>query len=126
MLTMLQIQVPPPKDPILRISAFVNFLPSTLLNEHATLGGLDGPTSISTMDNKRHAEMRRAESPAYATKMFVDFEQNVDSCCTDLGVYLDRCMDAGMETVDLGQILQMFAIDVVGELAVSSNDFYYE
>ncbi|KAJ7888474.1 cytochrome P450 oxidoreductase [Mycena leptocephala] len=88
---------------------------------YESLRGLDGPTSISTMDNKRHAEMRRAESPAYATKMFVDFEQNVDSCCTDLGVYLDRCIDAEMGTVDLGQILQMFAIDVVGELALGRS-----
>lgn len=80
--------------------------------------GLDGPTSISTVDNKRHAEMRRAESPAYATKLFADFEEKIDASCADLTEHLDRCIDAGKGTMDVGHVLQMFAIDAVGELAV--------
>lgn len=80
---------------------------------------MDGPTSISTVDNKTHAEMRRAESPAYATKFFAEFEQNVDACGNALMEHLDRCIDAGEGTMDLAEIVQLFAIDVVGELAVS-------
>ncbi|KAJ7220791.1 cytochrome P450 oxidoreductase [Mycena pura] len=86
-------------------------------------GGVDGPTSISTVDNKRHAEMRRAESPAYATKLFAAFEERVDASCRELMGLLDRCIDAGKgsATVDMGEILQLFAIDVVGELSLSKS-----
>ncbi|KAJ6564604.1 cytochrome P450 [Mycena capillaripes] len=88
---------------------------------YESLRGLDGPTSISTVDNKKHAEMRRAESPAYTTKLFANLEQNVDACCNDLLIHLDQCIDAGKETVDLAQILQLFAIDVVGKLALGKS-----
>ncbi|KAJ7131447.1 cytochrome P450 oxidoreductase [Mycena epipterygia] len=85
------------------------------------LRGLDGPTSISTVNNKKHAEIRRTESPAYAAKNIVAFEQHVDSCCNDLVAQLDRSINAGKGTVDLSQIIQLFAIDVVGELALGKS-----
>ncbi|KAF7369278.1 Cytochrome P450 oxidoreductase [Mycena venus] len=90
---------------------------------YESLRGTDGPTSISTVDNKRHAEMRRAEGPAYATKLFPTFEQNIDVSCNELIQYLDGCIveGKGTGTVDLGQILQMFAIDAVGELALGKS-----
>ncbi|KAJ7776726.1 cytochrome P450 oxidoreductase [Mycena olivaceomarginata] len=88
---------------------------------YESLQGLDGPTSISTVDNKRHAEMRRVESPAYATKLFADFEEKIDASCADLTEHLDRCIDAGKGTMDVGHVLQMFAIDAVGELALGKS-----
>ncbi|KAJ7176869.1 cytochrome P450 oxidoreductase [Mycena filopes] len=88
---------------------------------YESLRGQDGPTSISTMDNKHHAEMRRAESPAYNTKLFAAFEQRIEGCCDELFGYLDRAIDAGKGTMDLGLILQLSAIDAVGELALGKT-----
>ncbi|KAJ7489067.1 cytochrome P450 oxidoreductase [Mycena latifolia] len=88
---------------------------------YESMRGMDGSTLLSTVDNQKHAETRRAESSAYATKLLAAFEQNVDSCCDDLVGYLDRCIDAGKGTVDLSQILQLFAIDVIGELALGKS-----
>ncbi|KAJ7182897.1 cytochrome P450 oxidoreductase [Mycena crocata] len=88
---------------------------------YESLGGVDGPTSISTVDNKQHAEIRRAESPAYATKILADLERNVDTCSTDLIRYLNRCIDSGKSTMDLANVIQLFAIDVVGELALGKS-----
>ncbi|KAJ7677800.1 cytochrome P450 oxidoreductase [Mycena polygramma] len=96
-------------------------LPFQKTHFYESLRGMDGPTSISTVDNKTHAEMRRAESPAYATKLFADFEQNVDACGAALVEHLDRCIDAGKSTVDLAEIVQLFAIDVIGELALERS-----
>ncbi|KAJ7097518.1 hypothetical protein C8R44DRAFT_748264 [Mycena epipterygia] len=80
--------------------------------------GRDGPNSISTVDNKKHAEIRRAESRAYSGNRLTALEQRVDSCCNDLLAHLDRCIDAGNGTVDISQIIHMFATDVIGDLAV--------
>ncbi|KAJ7234768.1 cytochrome P450 oxidoreductase [Mycena haematopus] len=88
---------------------------------YESLRGMYAPTLISTVDNKRHAEMRRAESHTYATKLFADFERKIDASCNDLVEHLDKCIDAGKGTVDLGQVLQMFAIDAVGELALGQS-----
>ncbi|KAF8176399.1 cytochrome P450 oxidoreductase [Mycena galopus ATCC 62051] len=88
---------------------------------YESLRGVDGPTTIATVDNKRHAEMRRAESTAYTAKLFADFEQKIDASCNDLVKHLDQCINTGKGTVDLGQILQMFAIDAVGELALGKS-----
>ncbi|KAJ7687723.1 cytochrome P450 oxidoreductase [Mycena rosella] len=88
---------------------------------YESLRGVDGHNLLTTIDNQKHGEIRRAESPAYATKLLADFEQNVDSCCNDLIGYLDRCIDAGKGTVDLSEILQLFAIDVIGELALGKS-----
>ncbi|KAJ7779136.1 cytochrome P450 oxidoreductase [Mycena metata] len=104
---------------ISQIYSFKSPLQKTRFYE--SLSGLDGPTSISTVDNKHHGEMRRAESPAYSAKLFPNFEQNIDTCTNDLFNYLDRCIADGKGTVDLALILQFFVIDVVGELALSKS-----
>ncbi|KAJ6482577.1 cytochrome P450 oxidoreductase [Mycena sanguinolenta] len=104
---------------ISQIYRFKSPLPKTRFYE--SLRGKGGPTSLSTVDNKRHAEIRRAESPAYTTKLFPDFEQRISAACNDLVEHLDRCIEDGKGTVDLGQVLQMFAIDAVGEMALGQS-----
>ncbi|KAJ7779115.1 cytochrome P450 [Mycena metata] len=104
---------------ISQIYSFKSPLQKTRFYE--SLSGLDGPTSISTVDNKHHGEMRRAESPAYSAKLFPNFEQNIDTCTNDLFNHFDRCIADGKGTMDLALILQLFAIDVVGELALSKS-----
>ncbi|KAJ6607674.1 cytochrome P450 oxidoreductase [Mycena sp. CBHHK59/15] len=104
------------------ISQIYKFNPSLRKTRfYESLRGTEGPTSISTADNKRHAEMRRAESPAYAAKFLINLERHVDACCTDLLAHLDRGINACGGTFDLADVLQFFAIDVVGELTLGKS-----
>lgn len=74
---------------------------------------------MSTLDNHAHALIRRAESPAYTMTLLVDLEEHVDSCLDDLVDYFDRTIaeGKGKATVDMGTMMQLLAMDVVGELA---------
>ncbi|BGP36564.1 hypothetical protein JCM10449v2_000465 [Rhodotorula kratochvilovae] len=74
---------------------------------------------MSTLPNHAHALVRRAESPAYTMNLLVDLEEHVDSCLDDLVEYLDKAVAsrAGKGTVDMGTMMQLLAMDVVGELA---------
>ncbi|GJN91473.1 hypothetical protein Rhopal_004496-T1 [Rhodotorula paludigena] len=77
------------------------------------------PSLMSTLDNHAHALIRRAESPAYTMTLLVDLEEHVDSCLDDLVDYFDRTIaeGKGKATVDMGTMMQLLAMDVVGELA---------
>ncbi|GAA6053327.1 hypothetical protein JCM3770_004114 [Rhodotorula araucariae] len=79
----------------------------------------DKPGLMSTLPNHAHALIRRAESPAYTMNLLVDLEQHVDSCLDDLIGFLDAAVQAGGQrgTVDMGTMMQLLAMDVVGELA---------
>ncbi|KAJ7445975.1 cytochrome P450 oxidoreductase [Mycena galericulata] len=88
---------------------------------YESLHGRDGPNALSTLENKRHAEMRRAESPAYAATLLIDFEQNVNDCGDELIAHLDRCLSVGKATVNLSEALQMFAIDVIGAIVLGKS-----
>ncbi|GEM06298.1 cytochrome P450 [Rhodotorula toruloides] len=79
----------------------------------------DKPSLMSTLGNHDHALMRRAESPAYTMTLLVDLEDHVDSCLEDLVSYLDKAIVAGKGkgTVDMGMMMQLLAMDVIGELA---------
>ncbi|KAJ7444619.1 cytochrome P450 oxidoreductase [Mycena galericulata] len=88
---------------------------------YESLSGRDGPNALSTLENKRHTEMRRAEFPAYAATLLIDFEQNVNDCGDELIAHLDRCLSAGKGTVNLSEALQMFAIDVIGAIVLGKS-----
>ncbi|BGO92808.1 hypothetical protein NBRC10512_007927 [Rhodotorula toruloides] len=79
----------------------------------------DKPSLMSILDNHSHALMRRAESPAYTMTLLVDLEEHVDSCLDDLVANFDKAIVAGKGkgTVDMGEMMQLLAMDVIGELA---------
>ncbi|BGP28797.1 hypothetical protein JCM10296v2_000533 [Rhodotorula toruloides] len=79
----------------------------------------DKPSLMSTLGNHDHTLMRRAESPAYTMTLLVDLEEHVDSCLDDLVSYFDKAIVAGKGkgTVDMGEMMQLLAMDVIGELA---------
>lgn len=74
---------------------------------------------MSTLGNHDHALMRRAESPAYTMTLLVDLEEHVDSCLDDLVSYFDKAIveGKGKGTIDMGKMMQLLAMDVIGELA---------
>ncbi|ORY55957.1 cytochrome P450 oxidoreductase [Leucosporidium creatinivorum] len=76
------------------------------------------PSLMSTLGNHAHAELRRAESPAYTMTLLVELEEYVDSCLEDLVALFNRKIEAsGKATIEMAETLQMLAMDVVGELA---------
>ncbi|KAJ7607208.1 cytochrome P450 oxidoreductase [Roridomyces roridus] len=88
------------------------------------LRDLDGPNLLSTLDNKSHTEMRRAESAAYSlTKMQSEFEGSVQAACGEFLALLDRRIAAmeGKATLDLGEAIQFFAMDVVGRMVLGKS-----
>ncbi|KAJ7621474.1 cytochrome P450 oxidoreductase [Roridomyces roridus] len=88
------------------------------------LRDLDGPNLLSTLDNKSHAEMRRAESAAYSlTKMQSEFEGSVQAACGEFLALLDRRIAAmeGKATLDLGEAIQFFAMDAVGRMVLGKS-----
>ncbi|CEQ40409.1 SPOSA6832_02030, partial [Sporobolomyces salmonicolor] len=78
------------------------------------------PALMSTLPTHDHAEARRSVSPAFAMTLLVALEELVTSCLDDLCGFVDKAIassSSGAATVDIGTLLQLLAIDVVGELA---------
>ncbi|GAA5969021.1 hypothetical protein JCM21900_006346 [Sporobolomyces salmonicolor] len=78
------------------------------------------PALMSTLPTHDHAAARRSVSPAFAMTLLVALEELVTSCLDDLCGFVDKAIASsskGAATVDIGTLLQLLAIDVVGELA---------
>jgi hypothetical protein len=82
-----------------------------------SLTGADTPSLMSTLGNQAHAELRRAESPAYTMTLLVELEEYVDTCLDDLVALFDRKIEAsGKATIEMAETLQMLAMDVGASL----------
>ncbi|KAH7367124.1 pisatin demethylase [Plectosphaerella cucumerina] len=75
---------------------------------------------FNTTDEKFHAKLRRAVSNAYAMSTLVTFEPLVDSTSQEFLKQLKQRFSGG-KTCDLGQWLQFYAFDVIGELTYSKR-----
>ncbi|BGP41160.1 hypothetical protein JCM10449v2_005130 [Rhodotorula kratochvilovae] len=78
------------------------------------------PSLLATLPHADHALARRGVSPAFAMNVLVELEEFVDLCFEDLCTQLESLISksGGKATgVDLGNLLQFLAMDVVGELA---------
>jgi len=77
------------------------------------------PSLLATLSHDEHALARRSVSPAFSMHLLVELEEFVDACFDDLCVQLDEKISSagGKATVDMGDLLQFVAMDVVGELA---------
>lgn len=76
---------------------------------------------MATLGNHEHAAKRRAQAPAFALNYLLNLEEFVDSCANDLTDQLDSQINASgnkqTATVEMADLLQFLALDVVGELA---------
>ncbi|KAH7022054.1 pisatin demethylase [Ilyonectria destructans] len=92
--------------------------------QQTTANGTPLQSMFNTTDNKFHAKLRRAVSNAYAMSTLVNFEPLVDSTSVEFlkqlkERYANRAGDSGI--CDLGQWLQFYAFDVIGELTYSKR-----
>ncbi|KIX95527.1 uncharacterized protein Z520_08647 [Fonsecaea multimorphosa CBS 102226] len=73
------------------------------------------PDHFSQRDEKTHAERRRIISHVYSLTNILRSEQYIDNCSNLFMQRMEAYADAG-EIVNLGEWLQWYAFDVVGEL----------
>ncbi|CAJ2505230.1 Uu.00g126240.m01.CDS01 [Anthostomella pinea] len=94
---------------------------------HALLMKPDGkpiPGIFGTQDEEIHRALKKPVAGAYSMSTLVKFEPYVD---TTMGVFSDELRarfagsNDGRAACDLGQWLQMFAFDVIGELTFSKR-----
>lgn len=77
---------------------------------------------FNTTDEQYHAKLRRAVNNAYAMSTLVQFEPLVDSTTTEFLRQLTwRHADQPDRICDLGEWLQFYAFDVIGELTFSKR-----
>ncbi|KEF54719.1 uncharacterized protein A1O9_09161 [Exophiala aquamarina CBS 119918] len=77
---------------------------------------------FNTTDEQYHAKLRRAVNNAYAMSTLVQFEPMVDSTSTEfLKQLARRYADKPDHICDLGEWLQLYAFDVIGELTFSKR-----
>lgn len=87
------------------------------------VNGKRTPSLVFTTDEAQHAVMKRPVAQSFSLSTLVEFEPLIDSTTA---VFLSRLDDlfaspgkAGNEVCDLGQWLQWYAFDVIGELTFS-------
>ncbi|KAK0922838.1 hypothetical protein LTS16_012210 [Friedmanniomyces endolithicus] len=69
-------------------------------------------------DEKIHGEQRRLVSRAYAMDSLKDLEEYVDHAVT---VFLDNMSERQGQVIDMGNWVQLFAFDVIGEVTFSKR-----
>lgn len=85
------------------------------------VNGKRTPSLVFTTDEAQHAVMKRPIAPAFSLSTLVEFEPLIDSTTA---VFLSRLDDLYASTgkvCDLGQWLQWYAFDVIGELTFSKR-----
>lgn len=77
------------------------------------------PSLLATLAHDDHTLARRGVSPAFSMHLLVELEEFVDACFEDLCTRLESQISksGGKATINLGDLLQFLAMDVVGELA---------
>ncbi|KAK5044698.1 hypothetical protein LTR84_010590 [Exophiala bonariae] len=73
------------------------------------------PDHFSNTDEKLHAERRRIVNQVYTLSNVLQSEMYIDKCSALFIQRLGEYVDAG-KIIDLGDWLQMYAFDVIGEL----------
>lgn len=82
------------------------------------------PSLLATLPHDAHNLARRGVSPAFSMNLLLDLEEYVDSAYNEFCDYLDaRIAESkqGKATVNMGELLQFLAMDVVGELAFGQS-----
>ncbi|KAK3070919.1 hypothetical protein LTR53_009599 [Teratosphaeriaceae sp. CCFEE 6253] len=69
-------------------------------------------------DERIHGEQRRLVSRAYAMESLKDLEHGVDNA---VNVFLDNMSQRQGQVIDLGNWVQLFAFDVIGEVTFSKR-----
>ncbi|KAJ9616125.1 hypothetical protein H2204_014069 [Knufia peltigerae] len=78
------------------------------------------PSLFTTLDEGYHAKYKRPIANAYSMSTMVDFEPLIDSTSELFMSRLDEFVES-KATFDLGQWLQMYAFDVIGEVVFSKR-----
>lgn len=85
------------------------------------VNGRRAASLVAVTDEHVHARMKRLVANAYALSTLVEFEPLVDSTTSIfLDVLQERFNELG-QVLDLGQYLQFYAFDVMGELTFSKR-----
>ncbi|GAA5991507.1 hypothetical protein JCM10908_005736 [Rhodotorula pacifica] len=82
------------------------------------------PSLLATLPHDAHNLARRGVSPAFSMNLLLDLEEFVDAAYDEFCAYLDGQIAKsvkGKATVDMGNMLQFLAMDVVGELAFGQS-----
>ncbi|KAK5937341.1 hypothetical protein PMZ80_010347 [Knufia obscura] len=84
------------------------------------VNGRRAASLVAVTDEQVHAKMKRLVANAYALSTLVEFEPLVDSTThVFLDVLQERFASKKGQVVDLGEYLQFYAFDVMGELTMS-------
>jgi hypothetical protein len=76
---------------------------------------------VFTVDEAQHAAMKRPIAQAYSLSTLVEFEPFIDSTTAVLFSRLDELFANSNKICDLGEWLQFYAFDVIGELTFSKR-----
>jgi hypothetical protein len=76
---------------------------------------------VFTVDEAQHAAMKRPIAQAYSLSTLVEFEPFIDSTTAVLFSRLDELFANSNKICDLGEWLQFYAFDVIGELTFSNR-----
>lgn len=79
------------------------------------------PSLVFTTDESQHAMMKRPVAPAFSLSTLVEFEPLIDSTTAVFLSRLDKLYAGSSKVCDLGQWLQWYAFDVIGELTFSKR-----
>ncbi|RDL41768.1 uncharacterized protein BP5553_01747 [Venustampulla echinocandica] len=96
----------PMKNPLTK-SDFYPVFGNTAISKHAD--------HFSNTDEKSHSERRRIVNHVYSLSNILQSEEYIDVCSELFNQRLGEFADTG-ESIDLGEWLQMYAFDVIGEL----------
>lgn len=76
---------------------------------------------VFAADEPAHAAMKRSIAQTYSLSTLVEFETFIDSTTAVLFSRLDETFAGSEEACDLGEWLQFFAFDIIGELTFSKR-----
>lgn len=85
------------------------------------VNGKRTPSLVFTTDEALHARMKRPVAPAFSLSTLVEFEPLIDSTTAVFLSRLDELYATSNKSCDLGQWLQWYAFDVIGELTFSKR-----
>ncbi|TKA24724.1 hypothetical protein B0A50_05712 [Salinomyces thailandicus] len=83
--------------------------------------GKRAPSLVFTTDEAQHAQMKRPVAQSFSLSTLVEFEPLIDSTTAVFLSRLDEMFANTSKVCDLGQWLQWYAFDVVGELTFSKR-----
>ncbi|KAI6867230.1 benzoate 4-monooxygenase cytochrome-like protein P450 [Hortaea werneckii] len=83
--------------------------------------GQRAPSLVFATDEAQHARMKRPIAQSFSLSTLVEFEPLIDSTAAVFLSRLDELFAHTGKTCDLGQWLQWYAFDVIGELTFSKR-----